>query len=273
MEKMIYGNNKVIFRIAIADGIRLVAIATLLLTFLCAGDAFPEDSWGNWALISIVNHSPTQLLFLQPTPDRADILPKGHGSIRLNTTITNTLISQKSAHYDATIDMEIIRTSLEMSYGVMSHLELGVSLPVSHYYSGFMDKPIVEVEKMSGKTRAIRDDEETNQFTYVVKKDDKVFISGSKNSTGMGDLVLRAKAKIRDEGNILPGLSTRLAVKLPTGDKDRAFGSGEVDWGLGLLLQKNMNKMGAYLNANVIFPGEALDDTGISLREFYTFML
>ena len=71
----------------------------------------------------------------------------------------------------------------------------------------------------------------------------------------------------------MPGLSTRLSVKFPTGDNDRAFGSGEVDWGLGLLLHKNMNKMSAYLNANVIFPGDAFDDAGISLREFYTFML
>jgi hypothetical protein len=169
--------------------------------------------------------------------------------------------------------MEIIRTSLEMDYGITTRLELGLSLPVSHYYAGFMDKPIIEVERMSGKIRAARDEEEPNRFAYMIKKDDKVFISGSKNSTGMGDLVLKAKVKIRNEGNRLPGLSTRLSVKLPTGDNDRAFGSRKVDWGLGLLLQKNLNKMSAYLNGNVIFPGDAFDDAGISLREFYTFML
>ena len=263
------------FRISkgVAAYTREVFVVTLLFTFLGARTAFPEGTGENWAPISIVNQSPTQLLFLQPTPDRADILPKGQGSIKLNTTITNTLISQKSAHYGATIDMELVRTSLEMDYGVMSRLELGLSLPVSHYYAGFMDKPIAEVERMAGKIRAIRDDEEPNRFAYVVKKDDKVFISGSKNSTGIGDLVLKAKIKIRDEGNILPGLSTRLSVKLPTGDNDRAFTSGQVDWGLGLLMQKNMNKINAYLNANVIFPGDAFDDVGIVLRKFYTFML
>jgi len=89
----------------------------------------------------------------------------------------------------------------------------------------------------------------------------------------MQDLVLRAKGKVCDEDNILPCLSVRLAVKLPTGDEDRAFGSGKVDWGLGLLLQKNINRVSAYLNADVTFPDDAFDDAGSSLREFYTVMI
>ena len=254
-----------------------ICCATLLLIFLCPGAAFPENSWENWqersGPISLVNQSPIQLLFLQPTPDRADTLPKGDISIKLNTTITNTLLSQESEHYAATVDMETIRTSLELSYGVTPCLELGVSLPAAHHYSGFMDKPIREVERMFGKIRKVRQEEDSNEFAYVVKKDDKVFMSGSKNSTGMQDLVLRAKGKVWDEGNILPCWSTRLAVKLPTGDEDRAFGSGKVDWGLGLLLQKNINRVSAYLNADVTFPGDAFDDAGISLREFYTIMI
>ncbi len=253
-----------------------ICFSTGLLIFLYAGTAFPGDSWENWqgrsGPVSIVNQSPVQLLFLQPVPDKADTLPKGHGSIRLNTTITNTLVSQKSERYTAVVDMEMIRTSLEVSYGVLPRLELGLSLPAANYYSGFMDKPILEVEKFFGDPRNIREKEDANQFACFVRKDGKVFISGSNNSTGMGDLVLRAKGKVWDEGDTLPGLSTRVSVKLPTGDKDRAFGSGEVDWGLGLLLQKDIDKISAYLNADVTFPGDAFDDAGVSLREFYTVM-
>ncbi|MBU4013395.1 MAG: DUF3187 family protein [Proteobacteria bacterium] len=262
---------------AAAHCLNKITCASLLLAFLCPIAAFSEDTWENWqersGPISLVNQSPIQLLFLQPIPDRADTLPKGHSSIRLNTTITNTFLSQESEHYAATVDMETIRTSLEVSYGVTPCLELGVSLPAAHHYSGFMDKPIREVERMSGKIRKVRQEEDANEFAYVVKKDDEVFMSGSKNSTGMQDLVLRAKGRVWDEDNILPGLSVRLAVKLPTGDEDRAFGSGKADWGLGLLLQKNINRMSAYLNADVTFPGDAFDDAGISLREFYTIMI
>jgi hypothetical protein len=59
---------------------------------------------------------------------------------------------------------------------------------------------------------------------------------------------------------------------MPTGDDDRTFGSGETDWGFGLLLEKDLKALSLYLNADVTFPGEAFDDAGVSLREFYTIM-
>ena len=244
---------------------------------LHAGDAVSQNSWESWqersGPVSIVNQSPVQLLFLQPTPDRASTLPKGHYSIRLNTTVTNTLLSQQSEHFTATIDMETIRTSLELNYGVMQRLELGISLPVADYYSGVMDKPIIDVERTFGQARGPREQEEANGFTYSVKKNGRVFLSSSENSAGIGDLALRIKGAIWEEGRTLPALSARAAVKLPTGNDDRAFGSGKVDWGAGLLLQKNINKMSIYLNADVTFPGDAYEDAVVSLEEFYTFML
>ena len=243
---------------------------------LQAGNAVSKDTWESWqersGPISIVNQSPIQLLFLQPIPDRADTLPKGHCSIRLNTTITNTLLSQESEHFNATIDMEMIRTSLELAYGLLPNLEIGLSLPVADYYSGFMDKPILDVERTFGKARDLREQEEANGFTYSVKKNGQDFLSSSENSIGIGELALRAKGKIWEEGRTLPALSARVAVKLPTGNDDRAFGSGEIDWGVGMLLQKNINKMSIYLNADVTFPGDAYENAVGSLEEFYTFM-
>lgn len=248
-----------------------------IFLLLHAGNAVSGDIRWDWqeksGPISIVNQSPVQLLFLQPAPDRADTLPKGRTSIRLNTTVTNTLLSEKSTRYSGGIDTEMIRTSLELSHGVLPGLELGLSFSVNHFYSGFMDKPILEVERMSGKIRGIRREEDPGRVTYFLMRGDEVIISASENRTGVGDLVLRAKKMVWDEEGALPRLSARLAVKLPTGDEDRAFGSGEVDCGLGLLFQKDIERMSFYLNGDVIFPGDAFDAFGVSLREFYGLML
>lgn len=248
-----------------------------IFILLYVGVAFSGDSWEKWqekaGPIPVVNQSPIQLLFLEHMPDRADTLPRGRGCIRLNTALTNTLVSGKSEHYDATIDTEMVRTSLQLSYGVLPGLELGLSVPAIHYYSGAMDGFIEDVENLFGDSRNIRENQDTNRFVCFVKKDDKTIISASENSIGMGDVVLKAKAKVWDEGNILPALSIRSALKLPTGDKDQAFGSGEIDWGLGLLLQKDISKASLYFNANVTFPGDAFDDAGISLNEFYSYMI
>jgi hypothetical protein len=84
---------------------------------------------------------------------------------------------------------------------------------------------------------------------------------------------LSVKGKIWDEGENVPCLSARLSYKIPTGDERKAFGSGETDYGIGLLLQKTIKELTAYLNADVIFPGQAFEQRGISLRTFYEIML
>jgi len=251
-----------------------VVLGACTATLLLADLAFSGNRWQEKAgPIPIMNQSPIQLLFLQPVPDRAETFPAGHGLIRLNTTLTNTLVSKTSTHYEATLDLEVLRTSLEAAFGVSPWLEVAFSLPFSHYYSGILDGFVQDVENAFGDARGIRDAEQRNTFTYSVKKDGKTVISGSENTTGVGDMALRIKAKVFDQGELRPTLSTRAAVKLPTGRRGRAFGSGEPDWGVGLLLEKDVKKISLYLNADVTFPGEAFDDVGLSLREFYTLLL
>ena len=244
--------------------------------WLYVGVAFAGDSWTRWkeqsGPIPLVNQSPIQLLFLQPEPDRAETLPTGHGAIRLNTTLTNTLLSEELQYDSATLDMEAVRTAFAVRYAVLPRLEIALSLPVIHHYSGFMDRFILDVEQAFGDPRGIRSEQRADEFTYFVKKDEETFISGSKNTTGIGDLTLRAKTKIWDQGQVLPTLSTRVCLKLPTGDQDLAFASGETDWGFGLLFEKDVKALSLYLNADVTFPGEAFDNVGVTLREFYTLM-
>ena len=224
--------------------------------------------------IPIVNQAPIQLLFLQAMPDRAEIVPKGHGFLRLNTTITNTLLSQDHADYQGVVDMEMIRSSLDLCYGISPGFEIGMSLPFVYSYSGIMDHAILDVEQFFHSVRKVRETQEPDRYEYAVKKNEKAFISGKeKRCTGVGDLVLRVKGRIWDEGAIAPGLSARLGLKLPAGDTDRALGSGKPDCGLGLLLQKDIDRLTLYLNADVIFPGDAFEQEGVPLTEFYEFML
>jgi hypothetical protein len=254
-----------------------VLFLTVALTLLFAQTVVADEIGQAWrhkaGPIPITNQAPIQLLFLQPLPDRAEVLPKGKGLVRLNTTLTNTLVSTQSTHYDVTVDMEALRTCLEVGYGIASWLELGYSVSVSYHWAGILDGFIYDVENFFGSVRGIREVEERYQFAYHVKKDGKTVISGTENSIGVGDIPIRLKAKVCDQGDILPAVSARASVKLPTGKKSKAFGSGEFDWGLGVLLEKDVNKLSFYLNGDVTFPGEAYEDDGISLQEFYTLLV
>ena len=249
-----------------------------LFLFVYGGNAYPfhlesrcEEKSGP---IPIVNQTPIQLLFLQAIPDRAETLPKGQGFLRLNTAITNSLHSERSANYEGVVDMEMIRASLDIQYGIVVGFEMGISLPFVYSYSGIMDHSILEFEETFNAQRPVREDQVQDNYEYYVKRDNKAFISGKgKTSSGIGDLVLRIKRKLWDEGDILPCLSTRVGVKIPTGDEDRALGSGKADYGFGLLLQKDIGGLTAYLNADVIFPGDAFEQENVPLKEFYEIML
>lgn len=253
---------------------RLVACSIGFSLFLNAGNGFCNDSRDDWNRVSgpipIVDQSPIQLLFLQPIPDRAETYPKSRYSLSLTTSITNTLLWNKSDNYYGYIDMEMIRTSIELRYGIFSGIEIGMSLPFIYGSGGFLDHGILEFEELVSSSRDLREKEDSygraNKFTYIVKKNNTVFIEGKEGSSGLGDLALRVKGKILDEGDIVPCLSARFSVKIPTGDDDRAFGSGAVDYGFGLLLQKTFNRFTTYLNADVIFPGEAFKQVDVSLR-------
>lgn len=222
--------------------------------------------------VPIVNQSPVQLLFLQAMPDQARTLPKGRGAFAVNTTITNTLQSQEATAYSGTMDLEMLRFSFDLKYGLHDRLELDLSLPFSYSYAGFFDGHILDVEEFFGNARSVRENEDPDQYRYHIKKGDRTIIGGEKRSTGLGDLVLRAKAKIWDETDRRPCVSARFSLKVPTGDEDRALGSGEFDFGLGLLFQKNMGRFTAYLNGDVIFPGDAYEEEGVSVEEFFQVM-
>ncbi len=251
----------------------VVAVASF---FLFCRPSLAKDSAVIWpeksGPIPLVNQCPVQLLFLQPVPDRAETLAPGRGSVRLTTNLTNTLVSKSSSSYEATLDMEHIRTCLDIRYGVGAKCEIGFSLPIYHFYGGILDGFIHDVEKLFGSVRKLRELEKRNSFTYSVKKDGRPFITGYDNRTGFGDAVVGAKATLLEQAGMLPALGARASVKLPTGSDGKAFGSGEYDWGIGVLLEKDFSPFSLYLNADVTFPGDAFEDEGVSLHEFYTVM-
>lgn len=226
----------------------------------------------------MVNPSPIQLLFLQPIPDKADIYPRNRYSILLTTAVTNTLLRQDSTHYyGSMIDMEMIRSTLELRYGAFTNIDIGLSIPFVYTYGGFLDHSILEIEKLFESERYLRKEESdlgrTNAFTLDVRKDGKTFIAGKERSSGIGDIALRIKGKLSDEGDLLPAVSARVMMKIPTGDEDMARGSGAFDFGAGLLFQKTFERSAVYLNTDVIVPGQAYKKEDISLKPFVDAML
>ena len=111
-------------------------------------------------------------------------------------------------------------------------------------------------------------------FDYVLNKDERTALKGTSGAIGIGDIALSAKAVLREEGPWAPTIAGRFALKLPTGDEDRALGSGEVDVGLGVDLEKTFGPVRLYFNTGLTIPtGNPFSGTGIdSLPMLSTFL-
>jgi hypothetical protein len=223
--------------------------------------------------IPMVNPAPLQLLFLQAPPDQARTLPRGASRIRLSTSLTNTLLQEDQGPVAGIIDMEMLRTQIDFSYGLSDRLELGLSLPLAYSSGGFMDAMILDAEQAFGNARKVREEESAGQYHFDIRRHGRCIFGSDDHATGSGDLAVRLKTLIFPEGEWRPAAAARVGLKLPTGRSSQELGSGGTDMGVGLLLEKHFGPLGGYFNADAIFPGSVnSDDPQMDTQTFYQTM-
>jgi hypothetical protein len=208
--------------------------------------------------------SPIQLLYFQFTPERAITLPRGVWNVRFDLVEANMLASDANGEDSFLFDFELTRANLALQYGVLEHLALGLEIPLMYTWRGFLDEPIKLFEEVTGFKRTIRFDRPQHLFSYILQKDNRKALKGASGAVGIGDIAFSGKALLREEGQWAPTIAGRVALKLPTGDEDRALGSGEVDLGLGLALEKTLGPVRLYFNTGLTIPtGNPFSGTGI----------
>jgi Protein of unknown function (DUF3187) len=220
--------------------------------------------------LRLVNQQPLQLLFLQQFPDLVTPVEAGHVLAHFNVALTNTLVRQQR-NFTADLDLEMVRAVLDLHYGLLPNLEVGMDVPFLFTYGGILDDFIEGVERAFRGLRILRGQQDSGAFTYRVLRGSEQFIGGRQDSAGIGDVVLKVKLHVLHEQSWLPAVGVRAALKMPTGSSSRAFGSGEVDGGLGILLQKTFGRWTFYMNGDITFPGKTFDE--VEMQPFFGGML
>jgi hypothetical protein len=218
--------------------------------------------------LRLVNQQPLQLLFLQPFPDMAEPVDARRGLVYVNAALSNTLVEQ-NRDVTADLDLEMVRAVVDFRYSLVSGIEVGLEFPILFTYGGILDHLIEGIENVFHAARDLRGDQDAGDFSYRVLRGNRPLLQGRDDALGLGDVVVKVKVCLLQEQSLLPALSLRAAVKLPTGSPSRAFGSGEIDGGFGFLLQKTVARWTFYLNADVTFPGEAFEDAEVSVQPFF----
>ena len=230
--------------------------AALILAFLLF---FVTNAFAKTGPITIRNQMPLYLFYLQMEPDKADTVEQNKLDINADYTVSNVTVScftPVSSLYNINIDAEVSRITLDLRYGIYENAEIGLEIPYLSLSGGYLDGFVEEFEKtVEARTPRSRTRQGSYNFNYSFIYDNQNLIKRTNASDGLGDVVLKAKYRILEEDRygFLPNMSIRTAVKFPTGDKKSLLGSGELDYGFGLLLDKAFSeKITVYTGCNFI---------------------
>ena len=230
--------------------IRSVILLIFGIVFSCtvASEVFAADFEAKGPL-PIRSQNPIYLQYLNLTPTRAKVLPKGEAEVRIDNTYSNVFEQGVSSTNSVLLDMEILRTALQFNYGVFEDMELGVEIPFLHFDGGFLDAFIQKYHNFFGFPNGGRENVPNGEFHYYFTKNGSTIYNVPELNFGLSDISLNFKYNVVHEEALMPAISWMFYFKIPTGKPSRGTGSGSPDFGFGAALEKSYKRLHGYFNA------------------------
>lgn len=214
-----------------------------------------EAEWEGSGPFPVRNFQPIQLLFLGMPGDRAAVVKKGTLDLRVEMADTSSVFDDGTARANVQMKFETVRSGLYLRYGVTDRLEVALEVPAYYRYQGIMGGAITAVERATTGLAPARKSLNAINYIFNVRQDGRTLFNGGDGQMGVGDTTLFAKYQVLTESQDRPAVSLRMALKLPSGDTTRVFGSGHPDVGIGVALEKRIAaRWILYGNFNGIFP-------------------
>ena len=239
-----------------------VVLAALLVSLSIQPALVRAEGFGPFP---VRNFQPIQQLVLSMPGDRAAVLKKGVLDVRVELAETASIFRDQGPQASATMKFETLRSGVFLRYGATERWELSVEVPVLYRHHGFMDGPIQAVERATTGLSPARNALGKLGYAFDISRGGRTVASGREGAVGLGDSTVISKYQVLQETALLPALSVRTALKLPTGDEGQFFGSGSPDVGFGLAAEKGFGgRWVVYGNLNGVVPTGRI--AGMSLQ-------
>ena len=191
------------------------------------------------------------------------------GSLTPNTYYLSELLTygrlEQQSH--VRIDAEIQRFHTKLSYGLFKNFEIGLDISALSYNTGIFDRPITGFHRTVGIPYPLRDIYSDNQFGFHITDNMKYVVKG-KLGTSLGDSVLDAKWKLREQNGWLPTLAWINSVKIPTGNTNLSMGTGKPDLATGISSKWNFDYYFVFVNLFGIIPSDPFNSREIHVKPF-----
>lgn len=189
---------------------------------------------------------PLDLPTLDLTPVDARVL--GAGEISLEVLVVHSSTFELSPGFDGRasdfgsgifrpgwdfeVDSESTRLSVRADFGIGERWQLGVELPIIAHGSGFMDSSLQSFHDATGLPNGDREKRPNGNLNIDFIAGDGRFAL-DESDVALGDVSLHAQVQFfRSRSSAFSGI---VDIKAPTGDKGSLAGSGEWDYGVGII--------------------------------------
>ncbi len=226
-----------------------------LILLLYPFNSIEAKTYNSFGPLTTRNQNPVYLQTINLQPTRATILPEDSLEVRIDSSYSNIFETGSSRTNWYQADMELWRLSLNAIYAFRDDMEASIEIPFILTWGGFLDPFIEEFHKVFGFPNAGRETVPKNQFTFKLYKDADLIYNVNKQKMGLSDITLRVKNRVLKESKYQPGLSWLFDLKLPTGQRSRGLGDGNIDFGFGVALEKSYKRFHTYLDLGYYVSG------------------
>jgi len=177
---------------------------------------------------------------------------------------SSVFLTRNSANWSVNLDMEITELDLRFRKIIPGLFEIGVEVPILSFESGFIDGFLDGYHRTFGFPDYGRNTRPTNSLLYEVRRNGALVVQGKNGEIGIGDVRMTVKKELLRTD---PVISLRAEIEFPTGDASDGHGSGGIDTGITLLVDKKISdRFMSYWNAGVIFPGSLRAHEDVELK-------
>lgn len=222
------------------------------------------------------NQHPLALTQLALRPRRPLTTPRGQTALALGVAYSSIEEVDSEGAQVAAFDGELLRIAPRMRYGLSGRADVEVELPLLFTTSGFLDAFIESWHELLSLPDGGRERIENDQWTMTLADGDDLLYTLEEDRLDLGDLSVVYTSRIQDEGEHAPALAWRLGVEVPTGSESAGFGNGALDYGLGLVGEKNLGRVTTTFGLSWRVPGQSegfRSSAAHELRDAFDFQL
>lgn len=195
---------------------------------------------------------PAQLRY-QAYSESAATLREGEWAVRATADWTNNLAQTDTYLFDG----EAVSSTLRFRYAPLRHLEIGLDVPYTARFDGTLDRFIEQVEtSLDARVEARFLLPRNEYFAFVVDEPNRRPILIQPKEDGFGDISLRVKGQLLEDGPLGFDASLAFALGLPTGQA--SFGGEGVSPSLGLHLQRPFAHLNPFAGVAVTWYSDAV---------------